>query len=328
MDGTIYVSGTPVTNIDASAFKATAFSYNSSVSCGVKADTSIWCWGSNTYGALGIGNAATTSSTTPAQVMYMNAGALAPLMGITQVSVGDSGYTVCALGTGGAVWCWGYGGNGQLGNGFMANYGYAVQVVDKSSTAITGAEDVEVSYDHACLLKTDGSVYCWGSNNYGQIGDGTAPSSTPIPYASNVANLGTSATSIAVSDQEYPVSCASTADFSVWCWGGNSYGELGNGMQSGTAQIPSQVLTAAATPLASAVKVYDWPAAYKMCALKSDNSLWCWGTPSALFAAQALDSSQMPVTGITMIGRGCYFDANDKVWVNNYTSTSYQVPCP
>jgi alpha-tubulin suppressor-like RCC1 family protein len=328
IDGSIYVETTPVTNIDASAFKATNFSYSNYVSCGVKADTSVWCWGGNTYGALGIGNAATTTSATPAQVMYMSSGTLTALTGITQVSVAYGGYTVCAVGAQGAVWCWGFGTSGQLGNGMVANSAYAVQVVDMTSTAVTGAKDVEVAYEHACLLKTDGSVYCWGSNNYGQIGNGTAPGTTPIPYAVSVGNLGQTATSISTSDSEYPVSCASTADGGVWCWGGNGYGELGNGMMSGTAQIPAQVDTAAATTLGSVDRIIDWPANYKTCALKSDATLWCWGSPSALYAMQLLDTGSMPVAGISVVGRGCYLDANDKVAVYGNNSTSYQVPCP
>jgi hypothetical protein len=329
IDGSIVVEGTPVTNTDASAFKATSFAYGGQVSCGVKADSSVWCWGSNTYGALGLGNSAVTTSTTPVQVMYMSAGSLVPLTGITKVATADSGYTACAIGAQGALWCWGYGASGQLGNGLKANYGYAVPVTDATSTAIVGASDVAVANSHACMLKTDMTVWCWGDNTYGQIGNGSVPSSsTPVLNPSQVSNLGVSATSIAVTDYEYGISCASTADTGAWCWGGNGYGGLGNGMMSGNAQIPSQVLTAASTNLTGATKVFDWFQAYKMCVLKSDASLWCWGSPSGLYAAPYIDDTSMPVTGITVVGRDCYLDANDKVWINGGTSTSYQVTCP
>jgi hypothetical protein len=321
-DGSIWVSNTPVTNIDASLFKAAQFSYNGTFACGVKTDGSVWCWGNNTYGSLGNGDLTVTSSTYPLQVATDASGTA--LTGVTNVQVGDSGYTACAITTGGALWCWGYGTYGQLGTGFKNSSPFAVKVVDATSTQFTGATQLAVSLYHACALKSDSTLWCWGDNSEGQIGVGS--SATTIPNPTQVTALFSMVSSVATTDTYYYDTCASTMDGSVYCWGGNGYGELGNGLMSGMALVPSQVLTAAATPLGGVASVIDWSSAYKMCGLKSDGTMWCWGTTADLYAMPLTDNTSAQVTGITVTGRSCYLDNGDLLWVNGAKS-GYQITC-
>jgi len=323
-DGSIFVNSTPITNNDASLFKVTSFSYNGTIACGVKPDATVWCWGSNTYGALGNGDTTITTSAVPIQVVTAVAGPA--LAGITSVVVGETGYNVCAVGAAGAVWCWGYGGYGQLGNGFKNNSSFAIPVVvDASSAAFTGVKQISASYYHVCVLKTDSTVWCWGDNTYGEIGTGS--SAATVLYPAQVTALFATGTSIVAGVPYYESTCASTADGSAYCWGFNGYGDLGNGLMSGMANVPSQVLVAAATPLPNVAKVVDWEGQYKMCALKTDGTMWCWGTPSALYAAPLTDNSTMQVTGVNIVGRECYTDANDAVWVNG-AKASNAPTCP
>jgi hypothetical protein len=329
-DGSIFISGTPVTNTNGTLFLATSVSYNGTFACALKADGTVWCWGSNSYGALGIGDTTITSSKVPLQVSTAMASG-SPLTGITAISVADVGYDACALGANGTVWCWGYGAYAQLGIGDESNSSFAVPVVvDAGAVPVTGFKSISASYYNTCGMKTDNSVWCWGDNYYGEIGKGTDGQTTTaqryIPYPTQVTNLATSGTSVIASYYYYTV-CASTADGSAYCWGYNAYGDLANGLATGYSNIPSQVLTAAATPLTGVVKVLNWSG--KPCALRTDGSIWCWPDAGTnYYAVQLKDSQSNRVTGLSVVGRDCYLDTDDQVWYNGSTSTSYQVTCP
>ena len=330
-DGSIFISGKPITNTNGTLFLASSVSYNGIIACAVKAgDGTVWCWGSNSYGALGIGDTTISSSNVPLQVSTAMASG-SPLTGITSVVVADYGYSACAVGAGGTLWCWGYGGTGQLGIGDVANSSFAAPVVaDASATPVTGFTAVAPSYYNTCGIKTDNTVWCWGDNYYGAIGNGSpamVSATRYFPYPTQVTNLGVSGTSVIASYWNYNA-CASTNDGSAYCWGYNGYGDLANGLNTGYSNVPSQVLTAAGTPLTNVAKVINWYG--KPCAVRTDGSIWCWPDPagSNYYAVQLKDSQSNRVTGLTIVGRDCYIDADDQVWVNGSTSTSYQVTCP
>ncbi len=338
-DGSIMdqYSGKAVANLDASLFKATSVSDNGTFGCGVQADHTVSCWGSNSYDALGHGQDSTTlpSSTNPVQVLTQMNTSTPPLTNIVRVQVADSGYNACAIDTGGGVWCWGYGYYGQLGNGTKtANGLFATPVVvDSTNAAFTGVAQIAVSYYHVCALKTDKTVWCWGDNQWGEIGNGkTGTSTMPEVYPVQVAKLMNTATSIATMDAPYAVSCATTVDGGVWCWGTNYYGELGNGRaDSNVASIPATVLVdaTAMTAFTGAAKVVNFTGKYAMCALKTDATVWCWGNnqTAGYVAARMVDNAQNPVGGITVIGRDCYLDSGDQAWIDG-AKASYPVTCP
>jgi len=172
----------------------------------------VYCWGYNGDGRLGDGT--TTDRITPTLVAD---GAMGN-SGVTAVAAGWA-YT-CAL-KGGQVYCWGYNGNGRLGDGTTTDRNTPTLVADgemgnSGVTAIAAAEG-----GHTCALK-GGQVYCWGRNGKGQLGDGTTTDrNTPVA----VTNMGSGVTAIAAGSFH---TCALKGG-QVYCWGWNFFGQLGDG---------------------------------------------------------------------------------------------------
>jgi len=124
---------------------------------------------------------------------------------------------------------------------------------------VAGAK-VAVREFYTCAIKMDGSLWCWGDNDYGQVGDGTNTNkNTPVRVmSSGVAH-------VALGDDH---TCAIKTDGSLWCWGYNGYGQLGDGTNS-SKNIPVQIMSSGVSSVASGV--------WHTCAIKRDGSLWCWG---------------------------------------------------
>ena len=140
----------------------------------------------------------------------------------TAISAG--GFHSCALLSNGQVDCWGDNEVGQLGNGTTGTYvATPVQVTGISNaTAISAG----TGGAHSCALLATGRVECWGSNDYGQLGNGsTTDSSTPV-QVSGISN----ATAISAGGAH---SCALLATGEIYCWGLNEDGQLGNGEHHG-----------------------------------------------------------------------------------------------
>jgi alpha-tubulin suppressor-like RCC1 family protein len=126
---------------------------------------------------------------------------------------------------------------------------------------------VSASGSHACALLPDGTLRCWGYNEYGQLGDGTTThSSTPVAVAGITAALAVAA--------GHHHTCALLADGTVGCWGKNEFGQLGNGA---TCEAPpcKTPLAVAVSGISTAVAVS--PGAYHTCALLADSTVRCWG---------------------------------------------------
>ena len=131
----------------------------------LKNDGTVWAWGSNGYGQLGDGT--TTGRNIPVQV--------SDLTGVTAISAGDS-HTV-ALKNDGTVWAWGLNNYCQLGDGTNTNRNTPVQVIGLRTDGIA----ISAGGLHTVALKNNGTVWAWGLNYSGQLGDGTTTDSyTPI----------------------------------------------------------------------------------------------------------------------------------------------------
>lgn len=207
----------------------------------------VWTWGDNTYGALGCGD--TVDRTSPVQVNDLN--------GVKQVAAGANHTLV--LKTDGTVWAWGLNNYGQLGSG-SDDYiiPKPVQVYGLSNIRAIAAGG-----NHSAALKSDGTVWTWGDNTYGQAGDGTTQDYKKTPV--QVSNLS-DVTEIAAGSFH---TVALKSNTTVWAWGDNRQGQLGSDDfdENSTPVIISDV---------SESLTIDAGGEYTV-ALRKNGTLWSWG---------------------------------------------------
>ena len=223
--------------------------------CAIKVDGSLWCWGKNLDGQIGIG-----FSTVDAYVP-------APRRVGTDfdwLSVKAGGWHTCAIKTDNSLWCWGYNEYGQLGDSTQFYRDTPFQI-----GARTDWVDLTLNGYHTCASNKAGDVYCWGSNGYGELGGGEEPRlGTQNSYVPILTDNNNNWLEVAAG---YGHMCASKTDNSVYCWGVNNAGQLGN---------QSYFLKAVPTEV---VGNRDWrqfdttSSGDTACGIKTDNSLWCWG---------------------------------------------------
>ncbi len=135
--------------------------------CALRLDSTVACWGSNGSGRLGDGTA--TSRVTPVDVLVTLGGPT--LSGVTQISTG-SGHACARLDTG-AVYCWGTGSYGRLGQGTNASQSSPIAATDTTTAPLAGIAQVAAGGSHSCVVTRDYVPLCWGRNSGGQLGDGT-----------------------------------------------------------------------------------------------------------------------------------------------------------
>lgn len=214
--------------------------------CGVRQGGSVGCWGSNYDGQLG--NGTTTESHVPVAV-----GGLTDAIGL------GGGYsTACAIRQGGAMSCWGGNYYGQLGNGLTTSTTAPVAVLGLANATATAWGQG----NHNCAIRQGGTVACWGSNSYGQLGNGTTTSATTFVTVGGLVD----ATALALGMSH---SCALRQGGSVSCWGDNYYGELGNGTTTASTS-PTAVSNLASVSAVSAGSDHT-------CAMRSNGTVVCWG---------------------------------------------------
>lgn len=176
----------------------------------LKSDGTVWGWGENADGELGDGT--TIDRGTPVKV--------SGLTGVAQIAVGN--WHCFALKSDGSVWAWGWNGSGGVGDGTSGN----IRIVPVQLTGLTGVVKIVGGGTHSLALKLDGTVWAWGNNNSGQLGDGTTLSkATPfqIPDLVGVVQLAGGGA------QYGGHSLAVKSDGTVWAWGDNKDGQLGDG---------------------------------------------------------------------------------------------------
>ncbi len=182
-------------------------------SLALRSDGTIWAWGFNCSGQLG--NNTKVSSSIPIQIKDPN-DVSEPLTGITKTSAGA--YYSLALKSDGTVFAWGYNQDGHLGDGTFVDRLMPAQVLGLSNiTDISAAGGY-----HSLALKSDGTVFAWGCNTNGQLGDGTKTDRTTPVQVQGLSNI------VAVSPG-YLHSLALKSDGTVWAWGWNNYGAIGDG---------------------------------------------------------------------------------------------------
>ncbi|MBI2472804.1 MAG: IPT/TIG domain-containing protein [Planctomycetes bacterium] len=215
-------------------------------SLALKSDGTVWAWGDNSIGQLGDGT--TTKRITPVQV--------SSLSGVTAIVAGL--YHSLALKSDGTVWAWGWNNYGQLGDG-GTNWSSSTPI---QVSGISGVIAISGRRDHSLALKSDGTVWVWGWNEDGQLGDGTTTNrSTPV-QVSSISSIA----AIAGGDSH---SLALKSDGTVWAWGNNSNGILGDGTTTNR-NTPVQV-----SGLSGVTAITSGGG--NNLALKSDGTVCAWG---------------------------------------------------
>lgn len=221
----------------------------------ITTDDSLWMGGNNKYGQLGNGS---NQTKTRELVKVMD--------NVAAVSCGT--YHTAAIKTDGSLWMWGANYLGQLGNGTLADSNVPIKVMDNVAAVCCGS-------DITAIIKSDGSLWMCGCNNSGQLGDGWDKTTrgkwdfpcrtVPVKIMDDVATVSCGGNTVA----------AITKDSTLWMWGSNSNGELGNG-EVGNDTYNRHVIQT--TPIkvmgnVSAVSV----GGDHVAAIKDDNTLWVWG---------------------------------------------------
>ena len=256
-DGVRTLRSTPA--VVPGATRVTAVAAGGLHSLALRDDGTVLAWGGNGLGQLGDGTG--TSRSTPA--------AVPGLAGVQAIAAGY--YHSMALKSDGTVWMWGYGYDGQLGNGTNDSVSRPAQVEGLSRIAAIASGP-----SHVLALATDGTLWAWGGNGSGQLGDGSTVQRTRPVRVSGATGLQ-DIRAIAAGEAH---SLALAATGAVWSWGGNYFGELGDGSEADRG-LPGRVAEL------SGIRAIAAGAGFSQ-AVGADGLLWAWG---ANWARQVGDGS-------------------------------------
>jgi alpha-tubulin suppressor-like RCC1 family protein len=282
--------------------------------CAIQSSGTLWCWGGNGNGQVGVGNI-TTPQTLPLQVGSSTWAAVAEgasaTFGIqtngtlwdwgtgastTPTQIGSATWTAisasgnpnqmaCGIQTGGTLWCWGSTNvSGQLGQGNTTVFSSPTQVGSSTWTAIS-AGGTQSSNMSVCGIQTGGTLWCWGANGSGQLGQGTTGGTYFSPT-----QVG-SATWTAIS-QVGNFACGIQTGGTLWCWGLNTNGQLGQGNTTSPLTSPTQVGSATWTGVTGSTST--------ACGIQTGGTLWCWGFNTSGQLGQGNTTS--PLTSPTQVG--------------------------
>jgi alpha-tubulin suppressor-like RCC1 family protein len=245
MDGVNVIATENLSPLDASASLAAGGQHT----CALTAIGGVQCWGYNADGQLGDGT--NTDHEFPAPVVGLSYGVVAVTAGA---------FHSCALTDTGAAKCWGWNGNGEIGDGTTTSHPAPVGVIGLTSGVIA----IAAGSAHTCALTDAGAVKCWGYNGKGQLGDGTLITHhEPV----QVAGLSSGVTALVAGDDH---TCALTGAGAVKCWGDNTYGQIGDGTVINR-QTPTDV-----SGLGSGISAIG-AGGDNTCAITDAGAARCWG---------------------------------------------------
>lgn len=255
----------------------------------LKSDGTVWGWGWNAWGQLG--NGTTSFTTVPVRVV-----------GLTNPAAISAGYMISlALMSNGTVRIWGTDGYGEMGQGVTSVHSYTPIPVPGLSNVVS----VSADFQEPEALKSEGTIWMWGWNNLGQLGNGTT-SDTNVPV--QVLNLTNMIFAGATGDRN---NCAIKADHTVWTWGRNYNGQLGIGTADQNPHPVAVQVPAFGSSYVIMVQTPDWHSL----ALQADGTLWGWGandhgqlgnsTTNAAYSPTPVlwpDNPVPPATAINLFG--------------------------
>lgn len=230
--------------------------------CALNHDGKIYCWGENDNYQLGLGDATTSSAYIPTPIVT------AKLPGdqtFIDISVGSWGAGACAISSGYDLYCW--------GNVNPASGGVPTKM-DLSSLGFgMKVSQVTVGDRHACSVTRDARIFCWGSNSYGQLGNGSLVDSLE-PQWVDVSSMIGSNKFVNATASNYGHSCGVTSDGDLYCWGSNSSGSVGDGTDTDRT-VPTMVDKSNVPSSEFFVRVDS--ANEANCALSNKGQAYCFG---------------------------------------------------
>lgn len=261
----------------------------------------LYLTGSNTHGELGIGeNSKTTQS-----LFFRKA-----MSDVADVDLGE--YCGIALKKDGTTWTWGYNNYGQIGNGTRSNALAPVKVID-------GVRQISAAGSTCCAVKTDNSLWLWGAE-YSRRDE--PYEGHPVRYYYQILNPKKIMDDVLCVCTHSDVNAVIKNDGSLWMWGCNEYGQLGNG-NTDDSLTPIKVL--------ENVKKVDISGSH-VAAIKNDGSLWMWGvnskgqfgngsTTDSMTPLKILDSvKDVFVGGSSSSGQTAIIKEDDTLWVSGQTN--------
>lgn len=264
---------------------ATDLAAGSDHTCAVLANGRAMCWGADANGQLGNDAALADQGSATLVATYTD---------FTKISAGGS--LTCGLRATGGIVCWGADAEGGVGNDAAFLDMGTPQVVSGLTSNMT---DISVGRQHACARRSTSSFRCWGSDSFGQLGNGGGNTNSGIPVTPTP---GTANSSAAGGD----VSCSILSDGSVKCWGADDNGQLGDSVS-----LTSQTSPTTVAGLADVTSIAL--GANHGCAKTATNTMQCWGDDFYGQLGDDLSTTDQPtpvtVTGIanvSIIGVGEY----------------------
>lgn len=274
--------------------KATQLALGRLHTCALTDKGRVRCWGYNEFGQVGTGDPR-YYKTPESDLIDLHQLINTPievkgLENVVAISASSQSEFNCALTGAGDVYCWGLDVYGQLGTGVTYNDSRKRESpTPLQVTGISGAKAISVGATHACALTATGGVMCWGTNERGQLGDGSRTSDDPfdIPYKNApVAVPGISgATAIAAG---YSHTCAILGNGGLSCWGSNDYGESGG--DAADEARPETLTTPVTVPGLSSGVGRVFVGISTTCAVMTGGELRCFGRELGLGSALQLSS--------------------------------------
>lgn len=246
---TLEMSANPL-QVGISTWKMVSTGINFTI--GIRANGTLWGWGENQYGTVGNG-----SSVDQAAPVLIDAST-------NWKMTSSSTFRTLAIKEDGTLWGWGSNNGNRLGfsGGTPASYMNVVTVPTQIGTA-TDWKSVASGFDHTIALKNDNTLWTWGAGNHGQLGNNSTTTFIPYPL-----QLGTATDWVSI-ETKYSSCFAIKTDGTLWAWGLNTSGTLGNGTQTNLL-VPTQITTE-----------NNWLSLSSRnnatAALKTDGSLYTWG---------------------------------------------------
>ena len=226
------------------------------VACGlshkaaIKTDGTLWTWGYVSTGYNGLGDNTNVSKSSPVQTIAFGTN-------WKQVSAGY--YSTAAIKTDGTLWIWGYNYRAELGDNTTTSRSSPVQTIAGG----TNWKQVSISGYTTAAIKNDGTLWTWGYNYNGQLGDNTRTSrSSPVQTIAGGTNWKQ------VSAGYYSTAAIKT-DGTLWIWGDGFYGNIGDNTDVGKS-----------SPVQTVTRGTNWKqvsCGYGIAAIKTDGTLWTWG---------------------------------------------------